>query len=155
MKRFNFRLQTLLDIKMRREEDLKRELSRTNGRILRALQRAEQGREAFAGFQASEKLRREASPTAGSLRLSVAYRYRLQRDIAEAEGHIETLRQEAQTTLHSLTEAKKQRRTLELLREKKLSLWKLDYKREEQETIDDVSQKEYIRKKKHAAAPAG
>lgn len=153
MKRFGFRLQPLLDIKMRREDELKRELAIANGAVILARRRSEEIRESLERFQTSEKQRRTAAPTAQSLRLSIMYRYRLQRDIKTADAGVEALHGKALSVLQLLTEAKKQRRTLETLRDKKLSQWKLDYKREEQEFIDDVSQKEYIRQKNGAAAP--
>ena len=154
MKRFAFRLQPLLDIKKRREEDLKLELARKNAGVLSARGRAAENRKALSDFQDAEKLRRTASVSAQSLRLSIAFRYRLQRDIAQAEAVVESLSREAAVLLHSLTEAKRESKTLEILRDKKRSQWKLDYKREEQEIIDDVSQKKYIRQKNASAALA-
>ncbi|HAJ79834.1 MAG TPA: hypothetical protein DCO75_08685 [Fibrobacteres bacterium] len=57
---------------------------------------------------------------------------------------------EAREIILSLTEAKKESRALEILKEKKYLQWKLEGKREEQEFVDDISQKEYIRKGKTA-----
>jgi flagellar FliJ protein len=155
MKRFAFRLQTLLDMKKRREEDLKRSLALKNGLIIRAVQRLGQGREALSNFQDRERENRLAAPTAQALRLSITYRYKLQRDIADSEREMTSLRREAQGVIQSLTEAKKESRALEILKEKKLLRWKRDNKREEQETLDDITQKEYIRKTRTSGAHAG
>jgi flagellar biosynthesis chaperone FliJ len=78
--------------------------------------------------------------------LSVTYRYKLQRDIADAGREATTLRQEAQNLVRELTEAKKESRALEIVKEKKIIQWKRDNKREEQDALDDISQKEHIRK---------
>ncbi len=153
MKRFRFPLQTLLDIKKQREEGLKRAFAEKNGQIMRAQRELEENRAALARFQDHEKRQRTAAPTAQGLRLSVVYRYKLQRDIAGARQAVALLQQEARIVLQSLTEAKKECRALEILKEKKWSRWKRDNKREEQEAIDDISQKGYIRKTRNAAVP--
>jgi flagellar FliJ protein len=146
MKRFSFRLQTLFDIKKQKEEQLKRALAIKNGLILRAVQRLEQNRLQLSTFQDLEKERRSSGPSAQALRLSVTYRYKLQRDIADAGREATTLRQEAQNLVRELTEAKKESRALEIVKEKKIIQWKRDNKREEQDALDDISQKEHIRK---------
>jgi flagellar export protein FliJ len=50
-----------------------------------------------------------------------------------------------------LTEAKKECKALEILKDKKLLEWKREYKLEEQEFSDDVSQKGFIRKARLAS----
>jgi flagellar export protein FliJ len=119
------------------------------------VQRLGQGREALSNFQDRERENRLAAPTAQALRLSITYRYKLQRDIADSEREMTSLRREAQGVIQSLTEAKKESRALEILKEKKLLRWKRDNKREEQETLDDITQKEYIRKTRTSGAHAG
>ena len=150
MKRFSFRLQTLLDIKQRREEELARTVAEKNNEIIRTFKSLQEGRDRLSQFQAEEKKQRAFALDALLLRLSVVHRHALQREIAERGSRIAALKLELQAAVHSLTEAKKETRALEILRDSKRMEWKRDYGREEQKIIDDVSQNGYNRKLKTA-----
>ncbi|MGB7567854.1 MAG: flagellar export protein FliJ [Chitinivibrionales bacterium] len=154
MKRFRYRLQTLLDIKKRKEEEIKRKLAEKNNQVLRAQKQLKELHEQLARFQASEKKQRMQSVTVYALRASVVYRYKLQADIAGKGKEIVQLTQDAHTIVKLLTEAKRECKVLEILRDKKLAEWKREYKIEEQEFTDDVSQKGFIRKTRTAALQA-
>jgi flagellar export protein FliJ len=67
------------------------------------------------------------------------------------ERRIEALVAELEQLRVRLAHARKECRVLEILKEKKFALWKKEYKKEEQEFIDDVSQKGYVRRL-HAAS---
>ena len=151
MKRFRFRLQTLLDMKQRREDELARKVAEKNDEIIRADKDLLKGRDRLARFQAEEKKQRAVALSPLLLRLSVLHRHNLQRDIEDQGRRIAGLKQELEAAVRSLTEAKKERRALEILRDKKREQWKLDYMQEERKFTDDVSQKGFIRKAKAAA----
>jgi flagellar FliJ protein len=151
MKRFRYRLQTLLDIKKRKEEEIKRKLAEKNNQVLRAQRQLKEFNEQLAEFQASEKKQRMRAASVSALRASVVYRYKLQADIAGKGKEIVQCKQDAQAIVKLLTEAKKECKALEILRDKKLAEWKREYKLEEQEFTDDVSQKGFIRKTRIAA----
>jgi flagellar protein FliJ len=153
VKRFSFRLQTLLDIKQRREEELARMVAQKNNEIIRTFKSLQEGRDRLSKFQAEEKKQRASALDALLLRLSVVHRHALQREIAERGSQIATLKQELQAAVLSLTEAKKETRALEILRDNKRMEWKRDYGREEQKTIDDVSQNNFSRKFKTTGRP--
>jgi flagellar protein FliJ len=155
MKRFGFRLQTLLEMKRRREEDLARRVAEKNNEIILTQKGLRECHNRLSQFQSDEKRRRTLGLSAFLLRLSIAHRHTLQRDIEDAGRRLAGLRLELQAAVHSLTEAKKETRTLEILRDKKQSEWKLEYAREEQAITDDVSQKGHIRKSKAAGATHG
>ena len=152
MKRFSFRLQTLLDMKKRNEEEMARKVAEKNNEILRTYKSLEEGRDSLARFQADEKKQRSLGLDALLLRLSVVHRHTLQREIETQGRRIVGLKQELQTVLQSLTLAKKETWTLENLRDKKRSQWKRDSLREEQKFNDDVSQTGYIRRSRSPAA---
>jgi flagellar export protein FliJ len=154
MKRFRYRLQTLLDIKKRKEEEIKRKLAEKNGQVFRAQKQLKELHEQLAQFQASEKKQRMQSVSIHALRASIVYRYKLQADIAGKGKEIVQCKQDAQNIVKLLTEAKKECKVLEILRDKKLAEWKREYKIEEQEFTDDVSQKGFIRKTRTAALQA-
>ena len=155
MKRFSFRLQTLLTMKERREKELARNVAEKNNEIIRTVKSLQEGRDRLAEFQEEEKRQRTAALSAVLLRLSVVHRHALQRDIEDKGRRIAGLKQELQAAIESLTNAKKETRALEILRDNKLAQWKRDYAREEQEFTDDVSQKGYIRAARTAGATHG
>jgi flagellar export protein FliJ len=61
------------------------------------------------------------------------------------------LQNEAEVKRRDLVKATQQVRALELLRERRFAQWRLEYRREEQGFIDDVSGQAYIRRKKAVA----
>jgi flagellar FliJ protein len=155
MKRFRFRLQTLLDMKQRREEELARKVAEKNNEIIRTYKSLQEGRDRLSEFQTEEKIKRATALNVLMLRLSVVHRHALQRDIEDKGRRIAGLKQELQTAVKSLTEAKKERRALEIIRDKKREQWEKDYTQEERKFTDDVSQKGYIRKSRIAAKTQG
>jgi flagellar protein FliJ len=149
MKRFHFRLQTLLDIKKRNEKELARILAKKNNETLLSKKQLQQCRDSLVEFQASEKRQRAVSLDPLLLKMSVSYRYQLQHDIDDKIRRIAGLKQEVQTITQSLIDAKKQTRALEIIMEKKLEQWKKEYQREDRKFIDDISQRKSF---KNAAA---
>jgi len=148
MKRFSFRLQTLLDMKKRKEEELARKVAEKNDELLRTYKSLEECRGRLVQFQTDEKRDRLRNLDAFHLRLSVVHRHSLRREIEDRGRRLIGIRQELHTAVQSLTTAKKETRTLENLRDKKRSQWKREALREEQKLSDDVSQKGYIRRSK-------
>jgi flagellar protein FliJ len=145
VKRFSFRLQTLLDMKQNREKELARKVAEKNGEINRATVALHEDRGSLAKFQDEEKRQRSAPLSALLLRLSVVHRHTLQQAIEDKGRRIIGLRQELRLAMGSLTEAKKETRALEILRDEKQAQWKREYARKEQKFTDDVSQKGHIR----------
>jgi flagellar FliJ protein len=151
VKRFRFRLQTLLDIKIRTEDRIKRKLAEENSRVMAASRNMAELLGQLKQFQTDEKRQRLKSVTAGGLRASINYRFKLQSDIAGKNKQILDLKQSVQSMVGMLMEAKKETKALEILRDKKLAEWKHDNKLREQEFTDDVSQKGFIKKTRAAA----
>jgi flagellar protein FliJ len=151
VKRFRFRLQTLLDIKIRTEDRIKRKLAEENSRVMTAARNMVELQEQLKQFQMDEKRQRLKAVTAGALRASINYRFKLQADIAGKNKQILDLKQSVQSMVRMLLEAKKETKALEILRDKKLAEWKHDNKLREQEFTDDVSQKGFIKKTRTAA----
>ena len=146
MKRFHFRLDVLLDIKKRAEEEIKKELAKKNGEILAS--RRERGElvRRLETFFIEEKQQRLRILDLLALKFSISYRSQLQKEIAHKDRCIEGLISELEQVRVRLAQATKERRVLEILKEKRLVRWKKEYKKEEQEFVDDVSQKSYIRR---------
>jgi flagellar protein FliJ len=153
MKRFHFRLDVLLDIKKRAEEEIKKELAKKNGEILASRREREILSRRLETFYIEEKKQRLRVLDLLALRFSISYRSQLQKEITNKDRCIDGFMSELEQVRVRLAQATKERRILEILKEKRLARWKKEYKKEEQENIDDVSQKGYVRRL-HAAAAA-
>ncbi len=150
MKRFQFKLQALLEIKKRAEDDIKKKLGAKNREILSSRQeRVDLGKK-LESFFVEEKQQRLRVLDLLSLRFSISYRSHLQKEIIKKEQDIRALMLEQEQLRGKLAFARKQSRVLELLKEKKLLEWKKEYQLEEREFADDISQKGFIRRM-HAA----
>ena len=151
MQRFRFSLETLLDLRRRKEEEVKLALAAKRGQIRKERQAMADMGEQLARMQQEQKEKRATTMDVASMRHAVAYRHKLKLDML-AEGRlIQALQQEAEDIRQQLIKATQQVRALELLRERRFEEWRKQYKAEEQGIIDDVSQQGFIRKKREAA----
>jgi flagellar FliJ protein len=151
MKKFHFPLEALLRLRKRKEDAVKRELADKNRQIMQAQSELRETEQRLKELQAQQKLERGATTDILSLRQSVAYRHTLKSDLLTKGNALIALRQELDGIRRKLVQATKDKRALEIVREKRMAEWRAEYNAEEQEFIDDVSQKEYIRKKKQQA----
>lgn len=133
MKRFTFRLQTVLDLRARTEQKAQVAL----GLAQRAVAEAE------------ERIRRLGEQQAATLRLPPDARFEariaartwaeaLTQQIAEATHHREALRAEAERRRAELVKAAGERRAVEKLREKALREYQDEMQRQEQNLLDEV-----------------
>jgi flagellar FliJ protein len=146
MKRFRFRLEALLDIKKRAEEEVKKELAGKNNEIQTARRQRGELAARLESFYADEKQQRLRVLNLLALRFSISYRGQLQKEIVDKDRCLANLASELDQLRVKLTQARKECKVLEMLREKKLAHWKKERGKEEQEYIDDVSQKGYVRR---------
>jgi flagellar export protein FliJ len=79
------------------------------------------------------------------LKQFVSYQHKLKLDIAANESSLSTLRREEKEVQSELIAARKKRRSLEQLRDRRFAAWKKEYTRWEQKQIDEVSQKIFTR----------
>ena len=89
-----------------------------------------------------------------ALRYSVVHRHKLKTDMLSKGKEIERFRGEAEAIRKNLIEARRKTRSVELLRERRLAQWRKEYTIEEQEHLDDVSQKSHIRTRQAAGRRA-
>ena len=144
MKRFAFKLDALLELRRQREESVKLLLAEKNREIIAATGELNGYYEALRELQSSEKTRRSGREPVLLLRYSVAYRYKLKSDILRIGRRIDELRSEAAAVQRKLLDATKARRALEIIRDRQFDAWKKEYRRREQNFIDDVAQQKYI-----------
>lgn len=153
MKRFRFTLQTLADIKKRKEDAVKLRLAQKNREIIAAKDELAGIQGELADLMVSERQRRREMASLSSLRFSVTYRHKLQHDSAAKSNLIEKLTREADAVRQELVAATKETKALQLLKDRRYVEWKREARLREQGFIDDVSQQKYIRTL-HAGARA-
>lgn len=146
MKRYHFRLETLLELRKRREDEIKLQLGKKNREMLAARKELAATSDALKSLQASEKKTRATAKSALVLRYSVTYRYKLKEDIVKKSRLIDELGAQAEGIRKKLVRATQQRRAIEIVRERQLAEWKKEYSSQERKFVDDISQQAYIRK---------
>jgi flagellar protein FliJ len=144
MKRFTFKLQALLKIRKEREEQVKLLLAEKNREIIEKKKELNNYYQQLHMLQSSEKERRPEVTQVLLMRYSVVHRHTLKAAILRIGRCIDDLRSQAATIQQDLVNATKERRALEIIRDKQLTAWKKEYRREEQNFIDDVAQQKYI-----------
>ncbi|MBN1576758.1 MAG: flagellar export protein FliJ [Chitinispirillaceae bacterium] len=144
MKRFFFRLDTLLDLRKQLEERIKLRLAEKNRNIIEKNRELAGLHEQLKALQTSEKVRRGGDASVLLLRYGVAYRHKLKADILRVGRRIDDLRADAAKIRQELLGATKARRALEIVRDRQVAAWKKTHRREEQQFIDDIAGQKYI-----------
>lgn len=154
MKRFHFPLQALLEIRKRKEDQIKRRLGEKNREILNVKKDCEHISDELKGLQSEQKEYRNRTPDILMLKHSVAYRHKLKRDLIGRARDLESIRKEAGNIRVELVKATRDRRAIEIIREKRFAQWKKARAKKEQDFIDDITQTGFTRKKKSVSAPS-
>ncbi|MCL2688991.1 MAG: flagellar export protein FliJ [Chitinispirillia bacterium] len=148
MKKFVFNLQTLLDMKLRKEEEVKRRLAKKNREAEETRKSIEDIQEKLKQFQAGEKeTRGGGEENIVSLRNSVSYRHDIKRELLSAGRKLDNIMVAIYAVNQELVKASQERRAVEIIKEKKYAEWKKENNMIEQKFIDDLSQQGYIREK--------
>lgn len=146
MKKFRFNLETLLELRTRKEDTVKRELAEKNRLISEAQAQTNRIHVELKYLQSSEKSTRMHTDNIMTLRYSVAYRHKLKQDLLNNGRKIDDLKADVFKIQKLLVEATKERRAIEIIKERRLQEWKKEVRSEERNFVDDVSQQGYIRK---------
>lgn len=145
MKRFQFKLQVLLDLKTRIEDEKKRELADVNAHLLGAQRILKDIEDEWYRLQEEEVKRRREGCSAQAMGQAVAYRLRLQDTAIRQELEIQRIRAQQETKRQALVKATQEKKALENLRERRYEEWKTKVKREEMKMVDDICQIQYVR----------
>ncbi len=145
MKNFVFRLEALLDVKKRKEEEVKLLLAEVNRQAEQVRAEINRIQGMLKEFQVSEKLNRKAGESIASMRSSVAYRHSLKLDLLREGRKLDEILQETHKIHQELVVASQERRAVEIIKEKRYADWKRKNSILEQGFIDEISQQGYIR----------
>ncbi len=146
MKKFNFRLQKLLDIRERKEREIQYELSKVMARQNQERQKQEELRSSIAEEQRrfSEKLRKGKFSSHEAIMFEKYVDISL-RAIETAQKRIEAMEPEILEIRGRLVEASKQKKVVERLKERKFEEYTYEVNREIAKESDDINQKLFNR----------
>lgn len=148
MKKFRFSLQPVLSLRERKEEEIKLQYAAKIGQIVETQKTRESIVRELRNLQESEKQNRAGAKNITMLRYSVSYRFKLKNDLLMISRKIDDMYAEAFEIQKKLIVAAKERRAIELIKERQIEQWKKEYRLHEQGIIDDISQQGFIRKSK-------
>lgn len=140
MKRFEFSLQSILELRIREEDEAKAflaaqeiQLQKLNGDFIRK-------KEELQNFQEREKESRKSAESASELRYSVSWRNSIKLDLLRMGQQLQDIALDIERAKKKLTEATTKRKSLEMLRDKKKLQWQKEYNKNEQKFLDEIAQ---------------
>lgn len=147
MKKFKFRLEKLLDAKVAKEKAIQNELAKAVGEqnIFRAKQSEYRSRVAA---QKDDFHKRFVNKTVNFSELEMYHRFEVfaEKVVDDAQQKIDAMEPAIHRIRLRLTEASKERRTIEKLKERRFNEWKYNVTRAEDKENDDMNQKIYVRR---------
>ncbi|MDR0303691.1 MAG: flagellar export protein FliJ [Chitinispirillales bacterium] len=140
MKRFEFSLQSILELRIREEDEAKAFLVAQESELQRIGSELSQKKKELQDFQAREKEDRKSADSASELRYSVSWRNTLKLDLLKIGQKLQDVSLDIERTRKRLTEATIKRKSLEMLRSKKKLEWQKEFNKNEQKFLDEVAQ---------------
>lgn len=144
MKKFEFRLQRLLDIRKDKEEEQRIVLARASGEYQQAVNKKT---EILDRVNASRERLKENPSDLSAYRSFDLMEQNAGIAISEIEIEIEAKRKAMQRELDLYTQLKKDRRAVELLREKALREYQEEVRKEETRNLDEIGTNMFLQAK--------
>lgn len=145
MKKFSFKFETVLRVKEKKEEELKRALMRLQALRIeqeQLLEKIDNEKRRVYGAKAAEK---QGGVDIMSLVNYEAYLNNLRRKISAAEKKIKELEKKADDKRVEVIEASKEKKIFEKLKEKHFSEFKKTIVSNEQKQLDEIAVNKYNR----------
>lgn len=138
MKRFTFRLQKVLEIRQKREEQQKIALAKASGEYQKELRKQDAITENERILR--EKIKESRKPDIQSLRWLDYYGWQSKRIESDLKKEIEKKRQAMEQELTLYTRFRQEKRAVEILKEKRWIAYQDATLKEEQQILDEISQ---------------
>jgi flagellar FliJ protein len=140
-KRFVFKLQTLLELRQRAEDEAKRKLAAKGAEIAQVDQLNREAAEAIRRQHAGlYEHQQGAAPDLVTLQRGRTWVNHLRRTIAQRDSEKARLQMELHELQDALRKARTQTRIIEKLRERRWETYRRDLKRREQAEMDELAQ---------------
>lgn len=146
MKKFDFTLQSLLELRLCEEDAAKTALAARESEYQSRLQEFNTIKEELHDFQEREKIHRQ-NASVMPLRHSVSWRHELKLRLLKKGQEIQEVTIDIQRSRKELSRLMIARKSLETLREKKFEEWKKEQNRREQIFLDELSYNAYSRRR--------
>lgn len=144
MKKFEFRLQTLLDLRISKEHAIKAELAkliaRQNAEIALQEDYKRRVREYYARLSANM---RQGTFSYSEALMCERFAYNAEKVIELSQKRVEQMQPEIEKVRQRLIQASKERKVVERLKEKKYEEYMYQYNREMGKELDDLNQRMY------------
>lgn len=140
MKRFEFPLQTILELREREEDAAKAFLMSQEQEWVKIHGEFNSKKEELQDFQRREKENRISADSASELRFSVSWRNTLKFDLLKLGQQLQDISLDVERAKKKLTEATIKRKSLEMLKDKKKSEWQKEFNKNEQKFLDELAQ---------------
>lgn len=150
MRRFYFRLERILRYKRDIEEKIEREFQLKRAEYLKVWNQIREMNNKLTDFIREVKNQNKEKPyfTAEEARAVDSYILRLEVTIEKLKGILYEKKAEMEMIKEELNRAKRERRAIEILKERSYSRYLEEVKREEFYELDDISQKLYLNREK-------
>lgn len=142
MKRFTFSMQTILDLRLKEEEQVLLDLADKEMELQRGKDALEHLKNQLQEYQQSQKDNR-LTQSALSLRHSVSWRHSLKKDLLLKAQELQDIAMDISHIRARLLEATKKRKSLEILRDKQKDSWQKEFNRREQIFLDELAQNQH------------
>ena len=141
MKKFEFNLQSILELRVREEDEAKAFLMAQEAEYHKVNKEFHSKREELQNFQTREKeTRKDDGSTASTLKFSISWRNTLKLDLLKLGQQLQDISIDVARAKDKLTEATIKRKSLETLRDKKKSQWQKEFNKNEQKFLDEIAQ---------------
>lgn len=152
MKRFQYRLQTKLDVTLSQEEAAKKDLAEHRHRYYNQLARLEEMQQELGYLYQRIRTRNSQVVDMGEVTLVKNYLPVLRERIARQMEHVRLLHVEMDRAYNKLVEIMRERKALENLKEKEWREYLEEFNRQEQLQIDEVALTGYWRANRDGTA---
>ncbi|HOT75946.1 MAG TPA: flagellar export protein FliJ [Candidatus Wallbacteria bacterium] len=139
MKKFSFKLDSLLNVRKKREELVIQELAEAQMAEQRIHGQINDTRNTIALMIEESKSYLKSSINVESLLLSRNYIEFLKRKLAELEARLEEAKQKTLKIKEKLSEAVKERKIIETLKEKQFAQYKKEYNKQDNAQMDEIA----------------
>jgi flagellar FliJ protein len=148
MKKFEFSLQTILELRLREEDEAKAFLASQEAELQKVHADFIHKKEELQNFQTREKeSRKDDNSTVSTLKYSISWRNTLKLDLLKLGQQIQDVSLDVERARKLLTKATIKRKSLETLRDKKKLEWQKEFNKYEQNFLDEIAQsRQNIRK---------
>lgn len=145
MKKFRFRLDTLLKVRQRQKEQAELEYAAAANRLISAESLLEQIKQQLSDSMASFQISRDKLISIELLKTYHSYFDKIRKDIVEQKEQVRQKKLERQEKLTLLHAAMNKLKIIENLRTKRFEEFRTELLREEQQQLDELGMQLYVR----------